>query len=48
MSHLGNSGSMDPIAKLTTGFRVFRDGRFQEQRATYEALVDQGPKPPRT
>ncbi len=36
---------MDPIAKLTTGFRVFRDGRFREQRATYEALVDQGQKP---
>ncbi len=36
---------MDPIAKLTAGFRVFRDGRFQEQRATYEALVDQGQKP---
>ncbi len=36
---------MDPIAKLTTGFRTFRDGRFQEQRATYEALVDQGQKP---
>ncbi len=36
---------MDPIAKLTTGFRVFRDGGFREQRATYEALVDQGQKP---
>ncbi len=36
---------MDPIAKLTAGFRVFRDGRFQEQRASYEALVDQGQKP---
>jgi carbonic anhydrase len=36
---------MDPIAKLTDGFRVFRDGRFQEQRATYETLVDQGQKP---
>lgn len=36
---------MDPIAKLTTGFRVFREGPFQEQRATYEALVDQGQKP---
>ncbi len=36
---------MDPIAKLTAGFRVFRDGRFQQERATYEALVDQGQKP---
>ena len=36
---------MDPVAKLTAGFRVFRDGRFQEQRATYEALVDHGQKP---
>ena len=36
---------MDPIAKLTSGFKVFRDGRFKEQRATYEALVDQGQKP---
>ncbi len=36
---------MDPIAKLTTGFRAFHDGRFQEQRATYEVLVDRGQKP---
>ena len=36
---------MDPISKLVTGFKVFRDGRFQEQRATYEALVDHGQKP---
>ncbi len=36
---------MDAIAKLTSGFRVFRDGRFEEQRATYEALVEQGQKP---
>lgn len=36
---------MDHIAKLTNGFKAFRDGRFQEQRATYEALVDQGQKP---
>jgi carbonic anhydrase len=36
---------MDPIAKLTSGFKVFRDGRFKEQRATYEALIDQGQKP---
>ena len=36
---------MDPIAKLTAGFRDFRGGRFQEQRATYEDLVDQGQKP---
>lgn len=36
---------MDPIAKLTTGFRTFRDGRFQAERATYEALVDRGQQP---
>ena len=36
---------MDPITKLTTGFRGFRDGRFQEKRAAYEALVDEGQKP---
>jgi carbonic anhydrase len=36
---------MDPIAKLTSGFKVFRDGRFKEQQATYEALVDHGQKP---
>jgi carbonic anhydrase len=36
---------MDSIAKLTTGFRAFRDGRFQQQRAAYEALVDQGQNP---
>jgi carbonic anhydrase len=36
---------MDPIDKLTAGFKVFRDGRFKEQRATYEALVDQGQSP---
>ncbi len=36
---------MDPIAKLTKGFREFRDGRFAEQRAVYERLVDQGQKP---
>ena len=36
---------MDPIAKLTTGFRAFREGVFKEQRATYETLVDQGQKP---
>jgi len=36
---------MDPIDKLTTGFRTFRDGRFQEQRATYEHLVDRGQSP---
>ena len=36
---------MDPIDKLTAGFRIFRDGRFQEQRATYENLVDQGQNP---
>jgi carbonic anhydrase len=36
---------MDPIAKLTAGFRAFRDGRFQEERATYESLVDRGQSP---
>ena len=36
---------MDPIAKLTAGFKVFREGRFQEQRTTYEALVDRGQNP---
>ncbi len=36
---------MDPIAKLTAGFKVFRDGRFKEQRATYEELVDKGQHP---
>jgi carbonic anhydrase len=36
---------MDPIAKLTSGFKDFRDDGFQEKRATYEALVSQGQKP---
>ena len=36
---------MDPIAKLIIGFKAFRDGRFQDQRAAYQALVDQGQKP---
>ena len=36
---------MDPIDKLKTGYRAFRDGRFREQRATYERLVDQGQRP---
>jgi carbonic anhydrase len=36
---------MDPIAKLTAGFKDFRDDGFQEKRATYEALVNQGQKP---
>ena len=36
---------MDPIDKLTDGYKRFRDGRFQEQRATYEELVDKGQKP---
>lgn len=36
---------MDPIAKLTAGFKAFRDGQFQKQRAVYEALVDHGQKP---
>ena len=36
---------MDPIAKLTDGFRAFRGGSFQERRADYEAMVDKGQKP---
>jgi len=36
---------MDVLSKLTFGFRRFRDGSFQERRAEYEALVDQGQKP---
>lgn len=36
---------MDPITKLTAGFKDFRDDGFQENRATYESLVDQGQKP---
>ena len=36
---------MDPIETLTTGFRAFRDGRFKDERATYEQLVDRGQRP---
>ena len=36
---------MDPIAKLTAGFKDFRDEGFDENRGTYEALVDKGQKP---
>ena len=36
---------MDPIAKLTAGFKELRDDGFQEKRATYQALVNQGQKP---
>lgn len=36
---------MDPITKLTKGYLAFREGRFREQRNTYEQLVDQGQKP---
>ena len=36
---------MDPIAKLTAGFKDFRDEGFQEKRATYQALVNQGQTP---
>lgn len=36
---------MDAIAKLTAGFKAFRDGQFRDQRAVYEALVDQGQRP---
>lgn len=36
---------MNPIDKLTAGFKDFRDGRFQEQRTEYETLVDEGQSP---
>jgi len=36
---------MDPIDKLTQGYRTFRDGRFQQMRPTYETLVDEGQRP---
>ena len=36
---------MDSVAKLTAGFKKFRDDGFQEKRATYEALVDRGQHP---
>ncbi len=36
---------MDPIAKLTAGFKEFRDDSFEEKRTIYEALVSQGQKP---
>ena len=36
---------MDPIAKLTAGFKDFRDDGFRENRAAYETLVDQGQNP---
>ena len=36
---------MDSVAKLTAGFKKFRDDGFPEMRATYEALVDQGQSP---
>lgn len=36
---------MDPIAKLTDGYKAFRDGQFQKQRSTYEELVDGGQHP---
>jgi len=36
---------MNPIDKLTAGFKDFRDGRFQEQRTEYETLVDGGQHP---
>lgn len=44
-SHLEKCGAMDPIDKLTAGFKEFRDDGFEHKRATYEALVDQGQKP---
>jgi carbonic anhydrase len=36
---------MDPITKLTQGYKSFRDGSFQKMRPTYETLVDQGQHP---
>jgi len=36
---------MEPIEKLTAGFKEFRTGRFQEQRTEYETLVDEGQNP---
>ncbi len=36
---------MDSVAKLTAGFKKFRDDGFPEKRAAYEALVDQGQSP---
>ena len=36
---------MDPIEKLMDGFRSFRDNRFEDQRDTYETLVDKGQNP---
>lgn len=36
---------MDPIAQFTNGFKEFRKGGFQDKRATFEALVDQGQNP---
>jgi carbonic anhydrase len=36
---------MDPITKLTDGYKVFRGGDFEARRDTYEDLVDQGQKP---
>ncbi len=36
---------MDSVAKLTAGFKKFRDDGFPEKRAAYEALVDRGQSP---
>ncbi len=36
---------MDPITKLTDGYKTFRGGDFEARRDTYEDLVDQGQKP---
>ncbi|MBT3909700.1 MAG: carbonic anhydrase [Rhodospirillaceae bacterium] len=36
---------MKSIDKLTEGFKNFRDGRFEKERATYETLVDEGQRP---
>jgi len=36
---------MDAIAKLTAGFKSFRQDHFPARRTTYESLVDQGQKP---
>lgn len=36
---------MDPITKLTDGYRSFRSGRFEAQRSVFEDLVDHGQRP---
>jgi carbonic anhydrase len=36
---------MNSIEKLTTGFKSFRDGDFEDQKVTYKTLVDGGQSP---